>query len=141
MEAITCPRGARTESGTEFSLARLRCVWLVVCPRALRVNKGAATADRGLVCVREENEARGRCWRGQGDKYGYRESSVGSRWLETHGLRDSRKGSQGSQAAPSTYFLVCVFLVSWKVLLYLALVDHQLSHSRSSPQPEGLGFE
>lgn len=49
----------QTESGTEFSLAWLRCAWLVVSPGALEVNKRAATADRGLVCERRTSPEEG----------------------------------------------------------------------------------
>lgn len=67
---------SQTESGTELPLAGLSCVWLVMSLGALEVNKRAATADRGLVCERE-NEPGGRCWQGPGVNCGYRESSVG----------------------------------------------------------------
>lgn len=47
------PRG-QPGLGSSPSLAGLRCVWLMVGLRALEVNKGAATADRVLVCERGE---------------------------------------------------------------------------------------
>lgn len=75
----------------------------------------------------------------QGDSYGHRESSVGASQLETHRQRDSTQGSQVPLAAPRTYFLGWVSLVSWKVLLALAPVEDHLSHI--ALPVEGLGFE
>lgn len=80
--------------------------------KALKVNKGAATADRVLVCVRGDEpgkEVPGKGLLVQGEQ---RRSRVAR---NPRAEKQRRKGSQVGVAPACVYFLGYVSLVSWKV--------------------------
>lgn len=83
--------------------------------QTLEVNKEAATADRVLVCGRE-NEP-GREVPGKPGSRLYIQSEQCRNWVaETPRVeRQGTKGSQVGLAPAHTCFLGCVSLVSWKV--------------------------